>query len=124
MTLHLEQLVNKYKIDVVQTGHLHDYERTYPTFNGNPVMDGVNHTHYINPRAPIYVVQGTAGALIREKFIKPKPEWSAVRMERYGYGRMLIKGNTLKYQYITIPSGKVADEWSIVKTGERIEWEA
>lgn len=33
----------------------------------------------------------------------------------YGYGRIIIKGNELKYQYITIPSGKIADEWTIIK---------
>lgn len=81
-------------------------------------MKGVNHTHYVDPQAPVYVVQGTAGALIRERFIKPKPSWSAVRMERYGYGRMIIKGNHLKYQYITIPAGRVADQWNIIKTGK------
>lgn len=34
----------------------------------------------------------------------------------YGYGRISIKGNTLKYQYVVIPSGRVYDEWSIIKS--------
>lgn len=72
-------------------------------------MDGANFTHYVNPKAPVYVVQGTAGALIREKFIKPKPEWSVLRQDKYGYGRMTIKGNELKYQFITIPAGRISD---------------
>jgi hypothetical protein len=29
---------------------------------------------------------------------------------------MLIKGNSLKYQFISIPSGKISDEWTIIKT--------
>lgn len=30
----LEELVHKYKVDIVQTGHLHCYERTWPTYKG------------------------------------------------------------------------------------------
>ena len=117
LCLHLEDLLNKYKVDLVQVGHLHNYERTWPTYKGKAVMDGANHTHYVNPKAPVYVVQGTAGALIRERFVKPAPEWSVTRQEKYGYGRMLIKGDTLRYQFISIPAGRVSDEWMIVKNG-------
>lgn len=105
----------KYKVDIVQVGHLHNYERTWPTYKGQALKQGTNHTHYVDPAAPVYVVQGTAGALIRERFVKPAPEWSVTRQEKYGYGRMIIKGNTLKYQFISIPAGRVSDEWTIVK---------
>jgi UDP-2,3-diacylglucosamine pyrophosphatase LpxH len=30
----LEDLMNKYDVDIVQTGHLHDYERSWPTYKG------------------------------------------------------------------------------------------
>ena len=62
---HLEGLMYKYKVDVVQVGHLHNYERTWPTYKGKAVKTNANHTHYVNPEAPVYIVQGTAGALIR-----------------------------------------------------------
>ena len=68
---HLEDLMYKYRVDVVQVGHLHNYERIWPTYKGKAVREGTNFTHYIDPKAPVYVVQGTAGALIREKFVKP-----------------------------------------------------
>lgn len=47
----------------------------------------------MNPKAPVYIVQGTAGALISAKFVEPKPEWSVTRQDKYGYGRMTIKGD-------------------------------
>lgn len=78
-----------------------------------------NSTHYIDPEHPVYVVQGTAGALIKGKFVSPTPEWSCKRAMHYGYGRITIKGSQLKYQYITIPSGRIADEWTIVKSATK-----
>jgi hypothetical protein len=108
-------LVNQYKIDIVQTGHLHCYERTWPTYKGHAIKDGHKENHFYNPTAPVYVVQGTAGALIRETYIKPQPEWSIKRMNKYGYGKIQIKGNTLKYQFISAMTGRIVDEWYITK---------
>ena len=45
------------------------------------MKDRANHTHYMYPEYPVYVVQGTAGALIKGKFIRPSPEWSAKTSE-------------------------------------------
>lgn len=56
--------MNEYKVDIVQTGHEHCYERTWPVHKNVPLFTGSNTTHFVNPEAPIYVVQGTAGALI------------------------------------------------------------
>jgi hypothetical protein len=33
----------------------------------------------------------------------------------FGYGRISIKGNHLKYEFISLPVGKVVDTWNIVK---------
>ena len=38
----LEELVNEYKVDIVQTGHLHSYERSWPTYKGKAIKDGHN----------------------------------------------------------------------------------
>ena len=32
---------------------------------------------------------------------------------------MLIKGDKLRYQFISLPSGKISDEWSIIKTSSK-----
>lgn len=36
---------------------------------------------------------------------------------------MILKGDTLKYQFISIPAGRISDEWTIVKTGDGLEAE-
>ena len=61
------------------------------------------------------MVQGTSGALIRNNWVDPVPQWSIKRMLSYGYGRITIKGNRLQYQYISVGGGKVLDEWFITK---------
>jgi hypothetical protein len=63
----------------------------------------------------VYIVQGTAGALIHETWIDPLPEWSLVRTQKYGLGKIIITGNVLKYQFISTSGGKVLDEWHIIK---------
>ena len=80
------------------------------------MRDGQTENIYQNPETPIYVVQGTAGALINEKWIDPKPEWSVKRILKYGFGGITIKENLLEYQYVSAMGGKVLDRWSIQKT--------
>lgn len=60
-------------------------------------------------------MQGTAGALIHETWIDPIPEWSLIRMQRYGFGRITITGNALKYQFVSTLGGAVLDEWYLIK---------
>ena len=31
---------------------------------------------------------------------------------------MIIKGNSLKYEFISIPAGRVSDEWTIIKNND------
>jgi hypothetical protein len=50
--------------------------------------EGSNDQVFYDPVAPIYMTQGTAGALQRERWIEPKPVWSVKRYQKYGYGRI------------------------------------
>lgn len=109
LALALEELLVKYRVDIVQTGHVHAYERTWPLYKGKAYKDGSDANHYIKPKYPVYVVQGTAGALMGYKWISPTPEWSAKKGTTYGFGKIEIKANSLKYQYISAAGGKVLD---------------
>jgi len=62
----IEEILNKYKIDLYVSGHVHHYERMLPLYKGEaaafqqfPGDAKVN--HIINPQAPVYIVQGKAG---------------------------------------------------------------
>jgi len=61
-------LFDKYGVDIVLQAHNHNYQRTYPiTFNetspSSPiVLDKDKQNLYNNPKGPIFVTVGTAGA--------------------------------------------------------------
>ena len=59
-------LFEKYGVDLVITGHNHNYQRTYPLHSdpeesNNPEIKVKSINNYENPGAPIYVTVGTAG---------------------------------------------------------------
>ncbi len=91
----LEPLLLQFGVDLVITGHMHCAEITFPTRAGVPVVpvppaqNGTTSVVYNAPLgAPVYIVQGNAGALIEEKWVTPAPVWSAFRSLNYGYGQM------------------------------------
>ena len=113
--LKLEPYIKKYAVDLFITGHEHQYERTFPVFNGTVTTAGSSGT-FTNPGAPVYVVQGTSGAFVSGDWETPQPAWSAYREgSSYGYGKMRISGAArLDYEWVTI-EGKILDKFAIVK---------
>ena len=111
----LEPYIKQYGVDLFLTGHQHQYERTYPVFNGT--VTGAGSSTFVNPGAPIYVVQGTSGAFVSGDWLEPQPKWSAFREGvSYGYGKMRVSGGAkLEYQWISI-DGKVLDSFAIEKS--------
>merc|ERR1711879_981013 len=78
----MEDLLLKYKVDIVFNGHVHAYERTYPIVHGvKNCTNGIPH-----------ITIGDGGN--REMFAYPwaptQPEWSALREYAYGHGTFKI----------------------------------
>lgn len=82
----MEDLMLKYEINVVISGHVHAYERTHPVAKG--VVDCNNGINYITI--------GDGGN--REQFATPwtpvQPAWSALREYAYGYGQLHTVNST------------------------------
>lgn len=94
-------------VDLVLTGHDHDYERTYPMKGGQVVPAGT-------PGAITYVVAGTGGATNRP-FTTGAPEWSAFRSDNaYGYLDVKIEGGALQAKLIA-PDGSALDSFTLTK---------
>eukprot|EP01065_Artemidia_motanka_P042868 TRINITY_DN581_c0_g1_i1.p1 TRINITY_DN581_c0_g1~~TRINITY_DN581_c0_g1_i1.p1 ORF type:complete len:567 (+),score=211.15 TRINITY_DN581_c0_g1_i1:71-1702(+) len=85
----MEPLFMEYGVDFFINGHEHNYERSYPMYQGK--SDKSN----MDPKAPIYVVTGAAGSHeLHEPFTRPQPAWSAFRSNSFCYTRMLVYNST------------------------------
>eukprot|EP01147_Barroeca_monosierra_P000147 gene147-3538_t len=76
----IEDLLYKYKVDLVIQAHRHNYQATYPVYK-----EQVTSQSYHRPAAPVYVVNGAAGN--KEHLMGPghKP-WARKTLKQYGYG--------------------------------------
>lgn len=103
----LEDLFHEYKVDVVVTAHMHNYERTTPLYKSQVQPAG---------QAPVYIVNGAAGC--REglsSFAPNPPDWSASRVLDMGYGLMSVTMNSLSWKFYTSADNKVADSFTLSK---------
>ncbi len=133
----MEDLFYKYKVDIYFIGHVHSYERTWPTYQGK-VLSTDPTTAYINPLSTIYLILGGAGndemsdANIPELNRVNDPTeifqyknwsngdygpWSAsVDLHHFGIGKVnVINSTTLIFNYIQTSINKVYDSIIIQK---------
>ncbi|RKH56628.1 discoidin domain-containing protein [Corallococcus llansteffanensis] len=100
-------LFEKYGVDLVLTGHDHDYERSKPMY-GDAMASG-------SQRGIPYLVVGSGGATLRP-FATSQPSWSAVRdAAAYGFLDVTVDGGTLVARLIT-SSNTVRDTLTLKKT--------
>jgi hypothetical protein len=100
-------LFEQYGVDLVLTGHDHNYERSKP-MRGDAVAPS-------GTRGIVYVVVGSGGASLRA-FSGSQPSWSAVRnAAAYGHLDVVVEGGTLRARFLT-PAGAAVDSWTLSKT--------
>lgn len=97
LTTQAEDMLYTSKVNVVLTGHVHDYERTVPVYKGkimSPALKGVGESNYY---APIYILQGSSGNREGNKGdgswpdASDLPEWSAAHSGDIGYGILRVQ---------------------------------
>jgi Calcineurin-like phosphoesterase len=109
-------LFEKYHVDLVLTGHAHNYERSYPIlYNENkpsrPTITDHEVKQYFDPQGTIFVIAGTGGKSIQ--FVEPKPFLTKI-YEGYGCINVQIEGKQLRAEFYS-DDGKTIDEFSIIK---------
>ncbi len=98
-------LFEQYKVDLVLTGHDHNYERSKP-------MKG---TAVASSGGIPYIVVGSGGATLRT-FPSSQPSWSAFRDNtNVGYLDVVVDGGTLTAKFIT-SNDTVRDSLTLTKT--------
>ena len=133
----MEDLFYKYKVDIYFTGHVHSYERTWPTYQGK-VLSTDPDTAYVNPLSTIYLTIGGAGNdEMKNANIPDENEiydptssfsyknysngdygpWSAsVDLHHFGIGKVKVfNSTTLQFDYIQTSTGKVYDSFILQK---------
>ena len=116
-----EDLFLQYKVDIVLHGHMHCYERSYPFAVNQTCVPSSATKEYEDLQCPIYITQGTSGAMVAEKLEKEKPNYLVKRAERYGYGLLTIEDKKLNYKFRNLKSyrfgihSETEDEFTIVK---------
>jgi uncharacterized protein (TIGR03382 family) len=102
----LVPLFEKYNVDLVLTGHDHNYERSKP-MKGDAVAAA-------GARGIPYLVVGSGGASLRN-LPGSAPAWSEVRNNKdYGFLDVVVEEGTLSARMVS-PSGTVFDSFTLTK---------
>lgn len=107
---HYAPLFEAHGVDLVLSGHDHNYQRSYPLRGGVP--DSTQTHDYPSGAAPIYIVSGGGGeglyALTPEA-----PTWAAMRAMEYHHVRLEVTATALRGQVIATASGDALDNFTI-----------
>jgi hypothetical protein len=100
-------LFEQYGVDLVLTGHDHNYERSKPMKGDAVAASGT--------RGIPYLVVGSGGATLRT-FPGTQPSWTAYRNNTHvGYLDVVVDGGTLVTKFID-SGGTVRDSLTLTKT--------
>lgn len=100
----IEDILYANKVDLVVYGHVHSYERLYPTYKNKPVQ-----FNYSSPAAPTYILNGAAGNPEgnsgRFTPLPPPNNWAAAHSGEFGYGLIQLPDpSTLNWQFFAGPN--------------------
>ncbi|GAA5873826.1 hypothetical protein JCM1840_002083 [Sporobolomyces johnsonii] len=109
-----EKIFYDYGVDIYLTGHVHNYERFTPMFNGTIDPNGLN-----NPRAPWPILNGAAGHYDGLDLFDagPRANGSVFSTDQtYGWGRLnFIDAEHLTYEFVASRNSTVIDSATLYK---------
>jgi 3',5'-cyclic AMP phosphodiesterase CpdA len=97
-------------VDVVFSGHDHDYERSYPMVGSTPT-DAGDEPDYTSPAGPVYVVTGGGGQTLYDA---GKGPFTAVSVSAHHVTIVDVAGSTLTVTAVAL-DGTVLDRATISK---------
>jgi len=109
-------LFQKHNVDLVLTGHAHNYQRSYPlNYNdarpGRPLIMNNEKSPYINELGTVFVIVGTGGESIQG--VDGKPFLASV-YEGFGCLNVQIHGKSLSAEFYS-DKGDTIDHFVIIK---------
>ncbi|KAG1347799.1 Nucleotide pyrophosphatase/phosphodiesterase [Cocos nucifera] len=108
----LQELWQKYKVDIAFYGHVHNYERTCPIYQ-NTCLRKASH-HYSGPfAATTHVVVGGGGASLAT-FSSIRTHWSYFQDFDFGFVKLTaFNHSSLLFEYKKSSDGRVYDYFTI-----------
>lgn len=104
----IEHLMDRYKVDLYITGHVHNYERSWP------VLEGQHVSTYDNPGRPVHILTGSAGAYGRDPFGPPQA-FDAFRSSEWSYSRFVVNTTHLSMEQRRATNDTVLDSFTLSK---------
>lgn len=110
----LQELWQKYKVDIAFYGHVHNYERTCPVFQNTCLQNASNHYHGIF-KATTHVVVGGGGAGLAD-YSPFQARWSHFRDHDFGFVKLTaFNHSTLLFEYKKSRDGNVYDHFTVTR---------
>eukprot|EP00252_Welwitschia_mirabilis_P007823 TRINITY_DN19542_c0_g1_i1.p1 TRINITY_DN19542_c0_g1~~TRINITY_DN19542_c0_g1_i1.p1 ORF type:complete len:622 (+),score=119.14 TRINITY_DN19542_c0_g1_i1:162-2027(+) len=108
----LQQLWQKYKVDIAFFGHVHNYERICPIYESTCVSS--ERSHYSGTfNATIHIVAGGGGSHLSD-YAKLNTSWSLFKDYDFGFVKLTaFNHSTLLFEYKKSSDGKVYDQFWI-----------
>jgi len=91
-----EEIFQKYQVNLVLTGHVHSYERTFPVYHNEATS-----FDYEAPTAPVYILQGASGNREGNDGFPTDnvPTWSAGHAKDVGFALLTCSKTEISFQY-------------------------
>ena len=115
-TKYLENYFVEYGVDLYISADVHLYERSKPLIKNVTAMEGKN--MFVNPPAPIYIVNGVAGNFDRDDSITTITDtlmdWNVVISKALGWGKVTIHNEThLEWEQFAVGQTQVDDPFEL-----------
>nr|BAK06175.1 predicted protein [Hordeum vulgare subsp. vulgare] len=108
----LQKLWQRHRVDIAFFGHVHNYERTCPLYQGQCVT-GERSSYSGTMNGTIFVVAGGGGSHL-SGYTSAIPKWSVVRDKDYGFTKLTaFNHSSLLFEYKKSSDGKVYDSFTV-----------
>ena len=115
-------LFDKYGVDLVLQGHVHNYQRSLPlAFNqedsSKPLVTSISKTDYKNPNGVIFAIVGTGGVNLHGLSDKA-PYMSYQQDSKFGILHLQFSDSKIDAKFVS-NDGATLDHFSIAKTAKK-----
>lgn len=112
----LEGLFKQYNVDIYINGHVHNYQRTTPVYQGTATSSSTN--YYINAKSTLYVTTGGSGSDGSNSKIDwtDAPNWLVAGEEDFSFSVLKVYNKThLYWEQLKTKNNYITDAFWLIK---------